>query len=98
MTPKETISHLCDVYTHVLDQVAGRQAGWGVYKTPDTLDQLMADFDSLRSSAVNAALGAENAENLATDYIILHDAYHVGQLCAARSASEPEWDMYAIYK
>lgn len=32
-----------------------------------------------------------------TEWIVAHDAYHLGQICALRLAQDPAWDMYSIY-
>lgn len=32
-----------------------------------------------------------------SEWIVMHDAYHLGQICALRLAQDPQWDMYSIY-
>jgi hypothetical protein len=98
MTPRELITHLCDVYMHVSAKSKGEEAGWNQYVAPERTEDLMADFDSLRAKAVSDCLASNDPYELATDYIIVHDAYHVGQLCTSRISVEPGWDPYAIYR
>jgi len=93
MTPRETVTHLCDVYQYVCEKVKGGEPEWNQYKGEGSL----TDFDRLRSEAIDACLAADDPCELLTDYIIVHDAYHVGQLCGIRMACEPKWDCYAIY-
>jgi hypothetical protein len=38
-----------------------------------------------------------NVREDAMHYIVLHDCYHVGQLCLVRLADDPNWDAYSIY-
>lgn len=93
MTARETMAHLCDVYQYVAEKAKGGEPRWNQYLGDGSLD----DFDRLRAQAVDACLASDSASELLTDYIIVHDAYHVGQLCWIRRACEPEWDVYAIY-
>jgi hypothetical protein len=93
MTPQETMSHLCDVYHYVAEKARGGKPEWGGYEG----DGCLEDFDKLRAEAIDACLSAGDPVELLTDYIIVHDAYHVGQLCGTRIQAEPEWDPYAIY-
>jgi uncharacterized damage-inducible protein DinB len=32
-----------------------------------------------------------------TEWVVTHDAYHLGQICALRLAQCPDWDMYTVY-
>lgn len=93
MTPRETLVHLCDVYQFVAEKARGGDPQWNQYHG----EGLLVDFDRRRGEAVEACLASEDAYELLTDYIIVHDAYHVGQLCYVRCACEPEWDAYSIY-
>jgi len=93
MTPRETMVHLCDVYQYVVEKARGGEPRWNQYQGGGSLD----DFDSLRARAVDACFASDHASELLTDYIVVHDAYHVGQLCMIRRACEPGWDVYAIY-
>jgi uncharacterized damage-inducible protein DinB len=93
MTVRETMIHLCDVYRYVSEKARGGEPRWGTYRGDGSLD----DFDKLRSVAIEACLASEDPYELLTDYIIAHDAYHVGQLCFIRRAREPDWDAYAVY-
>lgn len=93
MTPHETMVHLCDVYQYVGEKAKGGEPRWNQYQGDGSVD----DFDRLRAQAVDACIASDHASELLTDYIIVHDAYHVGQLCGVRRACEPEWDAYAIY-
>lgn len=97
MTPRETVTHLCDVYQYATAKAKGGEAKWNQYEAPSDSQVMMEDFDRLRKTAVEACAASGDPYELLTDYIIVHDAYHVGQLCTARIASEPAWDPYSIY-
>ena len=99
MSPREQVTHLCVVYMGAKDVAAGRQKDWASYQVNEpSWAGLLAAFDSLRSEAVNA-FDLENEESMkhASDYLIGHDHYHVGQMCAVRLAMDPQWDPYCIY-
>jgi uncharacterized damage-inducible protein DinB len=97
MTPREIVTHLCGVYEYATAKARGEQATWTEYACAGDTNELMADFDSKRQEAITACLASEDPYEMLTDYIIVHDAYHVGQLCTARFVVQPDWDPYAIY-
>jgi len=64
----------------------------------------MADFDAayaatmaLRAEAVALAMTSEEAAKASLDYVVIHDAYHVGQMALLRLEQEPGWDPYSLY-
>jgi hypothetical protein len=100
MSPRETSIHLAECYEASEKAARGEEHSWGTYQPAGTgLTELVAEMKSKREAAVQAISGAEpdKAVHAATDYIILHDAYHVGQMCANRLAVDPEWNAYSIY-
>lgn len=101
MSLRVTLVHLAEVYQAVQKQARGDEHEWGSY-TPisDGAEALQADLWRERKLAVDAVLAVgddDKAAHMALDYIILHDAYHVGQLCSLRLSIEPDWNMYVIY-
>ena len=100
MSASETVVHLAECYVAARTHVAGGTHEWGSYKAAgETPEELGANMRSERSKAWEAILGAEVGEagKAATEYLILHDAYHVGQLATMRMGCDPEWDAYSIY-
>lgn len=99
MTPREVVVHLIEAYIAFDKSTRGEQHDWGSYRVSDCSTQgVMSEFRSTRSTAT-ANLGSDDqALKNAHAYIVAHDYYHVGQLCAARLAVDPEWDPYAIYR
>ena len=100
MSPRETAEHLCECYTAFAASAAGGKHEWGSFQIEDKSEaNLIATMRTLRSDAVATALatGDDQVYREATEYILTHDAYHVGQLCASRLDSDPNWDAYAIY-
>ncbi len=100
MSPSETVVHLTECYVATQTHVAGGTHEWGSYKaSEETPSDLVSKMRSERSKAWSAVLGsdAEDAGETATQYLILHDAYHVGQLATLRMGVDPEWDAYSIY-
>ncbi|GIV02997.1 MAG: hypothetical protein D6724_10885 [Armatimonadetes bacterium] len=96
-SPREIVHHLCDAYCAVVAQAEGKEYEWGSFALPAGADPC-AVWREERNKAVKALAGADAATSLGLDYIALHDAYHVGQLCAVRLALDPEWDSYSIYR
>jgi uncharacterized damage-inducible protein DinB len=99
MTPREVASHLCESYLALLSHTAGKEYEWGSFSA-DGLewDDLLAKAFELREQAA-AAVCVEDDPKLKSghDYIVAHDAYHVGQLCSLRIQFEPGWEPYSIY-
>src|SRR5438309_8853909 len=101
MSPREQIAHLAEAYECFSVNAGGGKYEWGTYKpASQETAALTAEFKKQRDKAVSAALADPSDEKvkLAHDYIVGYDYYHVGQICLARLAVEPEWDPYAIYQ
>lgn len=101
MSPREQVAHLCEAYEAFRINSAGGKYEWGTYKldSPDTAS-LMKEFQSQRQGVVDQALKNPSEETIkhAHAYILGHDFYHVGQMCQARLAVQPDWNPYAIYR
>ena len=100
MTVRETVSHLTECYIAARKDIEGQPHEWGSYVVADDAPAvILAEMQSERQKVWEVLMAAdiEKAGKVATQFIILHDAYHVGQLCAIRMAAEPAWDPYAIY-
>lgn len=100
MSASETAVHLTECYVAAQTHVAGGEHKWGSYKAAgETPSELGATMRSERTKAWEAILGsdADDLGETATQYLLLHDAYHVGQLATMRMGVDPEWDAYSIY-
>jgi len=100
MTVRETVSHLTECYIAARKDIGGQPHEWGAYVPADDspaaiVNEMQAERQKVWEALMDADI--EKAGKVATQFIILHDAYHVGQLCAVRMAVEPAWDPYAIY-
>ena len=101
MSPRELLEHLADCYVNTVDAAEGKEPNWGSYSAPDkSWSGLLAEFKSTRAKAVEKILAApeDKVGDLALAYVVMHDAYHVGQLCLVRIATDPTWDPYSIYE
>lgn len=100
MSPRETLEHLCEVYTAVLEMVEGKDHNWGSYVAPDTtIAGLSSTLNELREKAVSACLTGDAPQiETATHFIVEHDFYHVGQLVTCMMLSVRDFDPYMIYK
>ncbi|HRF58400.1 MAG TPA: hypothetical protein PLH94_00635 [Fimbriimonadaceae bacterium] len=98
MSPREIVQHLAECYTALKKHAAGQEHEWGTFQLG------IADFDAayaatmaLRAEAVALAMTSEEAAKASLDYVVIHDAYHVGQMALLRLEQEPGWDPYSLY-
>jgi uncharacterized damage-inducible protein DinB len=99
MTTRQMVEHLCEAYEAFLAETEGRKWDWGSYAAADrSKEGLMRTFRETRARAVRAADSQdETTLRHAHEYLVAHDAYHVGQICLVNLAAKPEWDPYSIY-
>jgi hypothetical protein len=98
MSPRKQAAHLIRCYRACQDASQGREPAWETYEVDDSdwqslLDQLQTD----RLRAVSGVTEDPEKIKSANTFILGHDHYHLGQLCAIRLAIEPDWNPYAIY-
>ncbi len=99
MSPTETANHLADCYNAFLTSAAGGKHEWGSTiiedQSPTGLTTAMAN---LRNKCVAIATESEDPKvhHMASEYICLHDTYHVGQMVTLR-LKLGEFDPYSIY-
>jgi hypothetical protein len=101
MSPKEMVAHLAECYVAAKKDIEGTKHEWGTYSPPSqSWDNLLDELGQRRKEAVDAILlkGDDQALRVATDFIVGHDHYHIGQLCAIRISIDPAWDSYSIYE
>ncbi|MBL8069242.1 MAG: DinB family protein [Armatimonadetes bacterium] len=100
MSAKETAEHLAECYVAFLDHCEGREHEWGSFKPASSdPEKIVAEMFELRAKAI-ATFMARNGDDVlgwASDYIVLHDPYHVGQMCSLR-LELGEFSPYSIYK
>lgn len=100
MTPLETAIHLSDCYVALGESVDGLDHEWGSFtledKSPANVEKVLFE---LRDSGVAKALEKADERSLKalSEYVALHDAYHVGQLASLRLSFGDGWDPYSIY-
>lgn len=97
----EQIEHLCEVYTAVEEQSRGEHHQWGAYVIEDkSWSNLLATFTTLRSKAIEIVSSPQSEKELftASDFMVGHEYYHVGQIASIRIATDPAWDPFCIYR
>ncbi|HEY3781816.1 MAG TPA: hypothetical protein VGL56_12085 [Fimbriimonadaceae bacterium] len=99
MSPREMLEHLSEAYEATIASSKGEEYEWGTFTVDDkSWDNLISVFWDRREKATEAVLVDDETKLKAGfDYIVAHDAYHVGQLAALRVGKEPGWDFYSIY-
>jgi len=100
MSPRETVIHLTECYIAAKRDLAGEKHEWGSYVAEsedisELLSKMRSERDSVRDALLNS--DSEKSGEVATQYVMLHDAYHVGQLATYRIGADADWDAYAIY-
>ncbi len=100
MTPRETALHLCECYLMLETRVRGEEYKWGTFAPSGTTwSEIQSELFQIRGRAAEAALTKGDDQSLwrLNGIIVGHDQYHVGQMCAIRLASDPDWNAYSIY-
>ncbi len=100
MSATQQIQHLTECYMAFEAHCDGAPFSWGAYAPPsDDWAVVVAAFENARHSGLSrlAAPTEEMLEHL-NAYVIAHDHYHIGQLCALRIACDQTWDPYCIYQ
>lgn len=100
MSPLETLEHLCDCCCAYLTEDKSQYA-WGSYRLSErNMGSALAELESQRARARQEMEATNREEQLAHsfDYLMAHDAYHVGQLAACRMACDPTWDSMSLYR
>ena len=100
MSIKEALEHQTEACIASSKAITGEKHDWGAYRFPDgTIEELIGIFDSERTKAVALAMEHfEDHSQCAKDYIIAHEFYHVGQMCAIRQALKDGFEPYSIYR
>lgn len=99
MSAAETANHLADCYNAFLTSAAGGKHEWGSTKiedqSPEGLIQAMSD---LRAKCAEQAINSDDPKvhHMASEYVCLHDTYHVGQMVTLRMKLG-DFDPYRIY-
>jgi len=100
MSPYEMAVHLSECYTAATKEFYGEHHEWGSFVVEnDDPSTVFAKMLELRDQAAETLLVADDdkAHDLATDFVLLHDAYHIGQLATTR-LQIGNWDPYSLYK
>ncbi|MBI1757509.1 MAG: hypothetical protein HY248_00540 [Fimbriimonas ginsengisoli] len=98
-TAREIVAHLCECYRAALDVCRTGKHEWGSFRIEETSwPKLISLWTQMREEAVAECLaGDEGRLKVAVDYVMLHDEYHVGQMCLIRLQADPNWDSDSIY-
>jgi uncharacterized damage-inducible protein DinB len=101
MTPRETLAHLYEVYVACLTEASGGKHDWFEYKLPEDVAANPGEFVWNKRSEVVALAKADESgahSKALMDFVVIHDSYHVGQICALRLALDPAFVPYSIYR
>lgn len=101
MSAKETLIHLTECYLASQAALRGEDYAWGSYQAPDSSwAAVLGAFQSTRGNTVHQVIEStsDKALRIGTDYMALHDAYHVGQMVTLRLTLTPDWNSYSIYE
>ena len=101
-TAREILEHLCDCYQGYMDMSHGKQYEWGSFKAEGYSALKLLDIrNELRKKAESFALAHANdpkSAEFALGFLVLHETYHVGQMCLLHIKVDPNWNPYSIYE
>jgi hypothetical protein len=101
MSPRLILAHLLEVLEAVDLQLEGKDPQWGGYQANTTpFESLLKQYTARRKDTITRALESSEPQHLQilSNYIVLHESYHVGQLCGLRMAQDPTFDPFSIYQ
>jgi len=101
MTPRITLAHLLEVLDAVEKLLKGTDPVWGAYQADTTsFETLHQKYAARRKEIIVQALESLEPQHLQilSNYIVLHESYHVGQLCSLRMARDAAFDPFSIYQ
>lgn len=102
MSAGETLEHLCECVVAADELAEGKDHDWSVGFTHEfaSNEELLAHFFSFRQRVVERLLASDDPKLWAAlkSFVLLHECYHVGQLCQVRFGLDSDWNPYSIYK
>jgi hypothetical protein len=100
MSPRETAAHLIECCQAFLVEADGASYDWGSMQMEDTSWARLMDVlvDKRQEAAVKVANGDDRVLKLASSFLVIHDAYHIGQMAQLRIHHTEGWDPYSIYR
>ena len=98
MSPREQAVHLCTCYMAAKDLADGSKPNWKAYEVEDPrFPAVLERLRLLRQTALESFGSDDESIKHADEFLVGHDHYHIGQMCAVRLAMDPSWDPYCIY-
>lgn len=99
LTPHETAIHLADCYCAFMTALEGGDYAWESFRPEgDSPESALQALWQKRDEAIaKIDWASQRALKLATDFIVLHDAYHVGQMVSNRRSSDESFDYSKLY-
>jgi hypothetical protein len=101
MSPRLTLAHFLELFEAIEKQLNSETHEWGSYLNKQgTFQSLFTEYQHQRSKTISNALESKNVNSLKllSDYIVLHESYHVGQLCSLRIAHDKNFNPLSIYR
>ncbi|MBS1717913.1 MAG: hypothetical protein JSS72_09305 [Armatimonadetes bacterium] len=99
MSARESVNHLTECYEAVLKKAKGEAHEWGTFQMDTSnFGAAVAKMFDHRAKAISMLGGMSDGLETATMFIVMHDPYHVGQLCTLRAKVQPDWNPYSIYE
>lgn len=100
MSIREMLEHVLEVFVAIDKSAKGEKHDWGNFTAPQlSKSELLAHFSTEREKAVATALEHFDAMPfLASDFLVAHEFYHVGQMVGVRRALDESWNSYSIYR
>ena len=95
---REQYEHLTEVYLAVQALSKGETFSWGAFKSEaTTVEALRTEMQAERQRAVATVTDTDGSIGSGLSFLVIHEGYHVGQICTLHHAFDPSWSSFAIY-
>lgn len=94
---RETMVHLAETVLATRAHREGHSYRWGTHESSaTTAEELLAEWKAGRDPMLTELTAGEDLETI-SNYFVLHEAYHIGQLAATREEAQAGWSSFALY-
>ena len=101
MSPRLVLAHFLEVFEAAAKEERGESHEWGSYaNNTESFDTLWQKYTSQRKEYVAKRVDSDSPSSLKQlgGMLVLHETYHVGQLCLLRVEQDPTFNPYSIYQ
>ena len=101
MSIRDHVAHLTECHFACEEYLRGEDHEWGSYVPPNPeFKAIVSRYFETRTHAIELLINSESekALEMLSDFIVLHEPYHIGQMSLNRQGNETEWDSFSLYE